>query len=339
MNLLGAAVGLVRKLFASDVAASPAVTPPAPPDPTQRWVVATAEARAALKWLIGAIAATATVLFGAGPILTAAKIDASQWTWWRYLGFFGGALAGALGLILVLVALLRSLLPSQLSLYELPPKLVAEIDENWKDLFPASAPTVQALRERLVAYRKAPAKMRAAAAAATDPAERDLYLAAAGTTEQSYQNYRLVERDVLDQAGFRLTVAQVTGAVAPVLRGTLLAVLGTGFFLIATSPVPEPAAIKAEPALLSKGTGAVAGELWTQLGLDRCVVRADGQVSVLLTGGTGSDNDPFVVKTLGEPDSCPFVSFNVQRPLMEVVRPVTRKITVSTVDPAPSPTR
>ncbi|BDV31425.1 hypothetical protein [Microbacterium terricola] len=341
-----------RKRASSEPAAAPPATPPAtpgtdaakePPEKdaapigrAQRWSAATKEARETIKWLATAIGAAAALVFGAGPLLTTTELDIASWPPWRTVVCLVAAVVGVVGVVLVIWSLLKALTPEALTLDQLPPSTVRRLEDSAETSFPGDISSIAQLKQRFGVYRVAIFELGKKEALATTDAERKILGELIAKNRDNLKKLREVEDAILEQGAFELTRSKVTDLLAPVLAGSALAVIGVVAYQLAMSgPTDPPAAAASDQIGRLVDNGSIAStRLWTALDLSACEVDA-GSIPVLVSGGSGTSEDPYSVTTIPARTACAVVSFTVTDDVANVVLPEVEKVTV-TVTPAPA---
>ena len=350
--------------------ADPVPADPAPDDDAQNWSKATDEVRAVAKWAIGGLAAVATVIFGAGPIVTrpssrGAK-DASQLVIAGIAGIVG------LGAIICLIMLVAGMLvPQRISLHALPRRLTTEIDQRQELVADDRRPSddVRRVPREPVRLHECPGRGKAPpgtgqapdrqAATGTHLAELVELREAAGcpggrsaVVEADAAIYRSAANRILEIARFEGAPSRFARARSPMYALTGAAAVGALVFQLALSDAPdeEDAAETSESAagdtgyLLEAAADTPGALLWAQLGLDACASGPAGQrqVPVIVGSGAGITDDPYEVTTLRVGDSastCEIQRFRVLPDVLTLQLPEAESITIEyTPAPTPSPT-
>lgn len=288
------------------VPAAPVVTVPTAGD---RWVAATGELKAAVKWLIAAIAAVATVMFGAGPFLASTKVDLTSDPV-RIALFVAGILVALLGILMVIAGLLSVLLPTALDLDDLPDEFLAKVDAHPGDFLPSQVDSVAELRDKAAAFAAARPELLRQAERATDPKVKALLLAAAARAANDSAVLRQARSDLVLQGEYLGTLGKVKRHLRLVGVGAVVAALGVSGYLIAAAVPPETSASPVI-AVLTRVEGAAGDQLWAALKLERCEVGEPAHVPVLVLGGEGTSSSPYEVRTLGGLGECPTLAFKV----------------------------
>lgn len=291
----------------------PSAAPTAPvvtvPTAGERWVAATGELKSAVKWLIAAIAAVATVMFGAGPFLASTKVDLTSDPV-RIALFVGGILVALLGILMVVAGLLSVLLPTALDFDDLPAEFLAKVDAHPGDFLPSGVDSVAELRDKAAAFAAARPELLRRAERATDPKTRAVLLAAATQAAHDGAVLRQARSDLVLQGEYLGTLGKVKRRLGLVGVGAVVAALGVSGYLIAGAVPPEPVA-KPVVAVLTRVEAAAGEQLWAALNLERCEAGEPGHVPVLVLGGEGTSSSPHEVRTLGGLGDCPTLAFKV----------------------------
>jgi hypothetical protein len=329
------------------------VAEPSAPPADSRWVTASAELRSTAKWVITALAAVATVVFGAGPIITRPSLDFEDDRLQLVLAGLLGV-AGLIGIGMLVFGVSKVFLPVEMSLDDLPPELLAKIESHPETLLPAGAPGLAQFRDQLAALRTAvveiPEKVEELEARAGEAqrendsaayreaiAEVDAYRAALDDTMGNLATYESIRADLIDRGAFTRLSGVFSEQRGKLWTGALLAGIGgLGFQLALTStPAGTDSASGTSSArgiaVLSKaGDGAT--QFWDTYGLKACETAA-GQVPVLITGGAGTADSPYLVRTIPEkltPASgdCPSIEFSAHPEVFAIALPKPQEITI-----------
>lgn len=344
--LVAAATGLLEVAAARAAPSkSPAAAPPSALRPdTQAAALArfSSEAQSLVKWLLTALAVTATAVFGAGPILKPSGLswedDAG-----RLIAAGLCAVAGIVGVGAIILSASRVFLPAVVDLDQLPETTRRKVQAQAARFFPVKLvdKTVagfsaelrlkrqvyvrkvaeQLLRDHLRSDPGATAKARATAQSAYQ---------AGATVELPLALYELElyegKRDLI----VAYAQAEAARATADTIKHTLwwagpLAVVGgVGTVLLLTAgdgaATDEPDPVATTMTALDTPAAAT---LWDRLGLVACDVDAQadgpGTVPVVLLGGAGSPADPWRVQTVPLRPECLTRTFDVTRDVATVV--------------------
>lgn len=319
---------------AAPAAATPAAAPAPPaaavvvvPAAGERWVAATTELKSAVKWLIAAMAAVATVMFGAGPFLAATKVDLASDPL-RIGLFVGGIVVALLGILMVIAGLLAVLLPTALDFNDLSAEFLAKVDAQPGDFLPSGVESVADLREKLAAFAAARPELLRRAEREKDPILKAALVAAAARAASDVTVLRQARTDLVLQGEYLGTLHKVKRHLGLVGVGAVVAALGVSGYLIASV---APTASPADPvvAVLTRVDGAAGDQLWAALALQRCEAGEPGHVPVLVLGGEGTGSSPYEVRTLGGLGECPALAFKVPQNAALVVE-VTPRATEQT---------
>ena len=321
------------------------------------WVTASTELRSTAKWVITALAAVAAVVFGAGPIITKPSLDFEDDLGQLLIaGAFG--VAGLIGIGILIFGITKVLLPVEMSLDDLPPELLAKIQDTPDSLLPGGVPTLAAFRDRVAAMRTAvveiPEKIedqeflaeeaQAAgdgAAYAAAQAAIKAYQAALVDNQASLTTYEAVRSDLIDRGAYTQLSGVFSGQRKALWAGALLGGIGGLGFQLALTSAPDgddsasdEATSAGSIAMLSM-IGDTAAEFWGTVGLAACET-SSGQVPVLVTGGEGTMEAPYSVQTIPDaigPDSpCPAVTFTANTEAFTVVVPEAKTFTLELED-------
>lgn len=323
--------------------------PIAAPNPAEStWLSASKELRSTAKWVITALAAVATVVFGAGPVITKPDLD-FQDDFGQLSLAFGLGLAGLIGIGLLIFSVSKVLLPIEMSLDELPQELLDRIRDVPASVLPGGVSTLVEFRDTLAALRTAvveiPGKIddyRHAAHDAQRGGDSDAYGQAAAAIvayEAAYDDakanlttYEAVREDLVDRGAFTKLSRVFSDQSSRLWAGALLAGIGGLGFQLALSSAPDSGDSKSPSgtiAMLSPTDRAT--DFWRMYGITGCESVA-GQAPVLVTGGEGTEDSPYTVQTIpnrtGPDSTCPAVSFTALPDLFSVVIPEPDKVTI-----------
>lgn len=315
-------------------------TPAAPEfDRPERWATASAEVRKVAQWSASALAAVAGVAFGAGPIVSRVDLDVSTWSGARIAVCLTAVVVGAGGVVLVITMLIRAMLPTLVTLDDLPTAMRTRIDKDPAEWLTGDAQSLEDFQHRLKAYAAAAAGFAADAAAADNPESKAQLTRLAARQAENERIYRARRAQLLAQGEYAATNERLNGTTAAVVGiGAVLTVLGAAAYLLTLSgkaPEAPSTASGAELALLSKNESGSSDALWTALGLARCELGTkvgappSHSILVMKSGGHGVAADPYEVETLGQPVGCPRVSFTVIDDVAQlvVIKPEEQTIT------------
>lgn len=317
---------------------APAGQPPAKDDDDDgatRWVTATSQARETAKWTATAVAAVGGVVFGAGPLIADVEQDVAEWSVVRIVLALAAALVGVYGVLALIGALLRAQLPIELSLARLPRLLELRIRRRPEDFLPSGCTSLSQFRSRLRSYRRASLQLANDARTATVQ-RRPAIKAAAAAMQQNAHTYERTRDELLAEAGYLETISALEHLRRPAGKGALLAVFGAVSYLLLVSAPANDDDGKAEgvggsdsvPELATLLPTDPQGEFWTELELASCEI-GNGEVPVLLVGGSGSGDDPWELQTIGTPKSCPSITFTARSEVVQLVQREPREITIN----------
>ncbi|TCC36332.1 hypothetical protein [Kribbella speibonae] len=311
-----------------------------------KWVSASAELRSTAKWVITALAAVATVVFGAGPVISRPNLDfhddAVQLVISAALG-----VAGLVGIGMLIFGVSKVLLPVEMSLDDLPAELVAKINAAPATVLPADAHDLREFRDQLASYRVAsvelPDKAEDAdqqAAEAGRRSEKADAMRAARAYRAAYDDavanlavYESVRTDLLDRGAYTKLSQVFSSKQTSLIVGALLAGIGGLGFQLALTSAPDsdksaaPAAAVNQVAILTR-SGDQAKEVWASYRLEGCET-SPGQVPVLVTGGAGTADSPYVVQTVPSKAGCPAISFTAYPEVFGLVVPKPQTVAIT----------
>lgn len=343
----------------ASVTASPAAAASPNSGTASTWVAYSAQVQSTAKWTVGALAAVAAVVFGAGPIVARPTLDPRDDLVQLLLAGILG-IAGLAGVAALIAAAAAVLMPHAVTLDDLPASLAARVDASPHEHFPArlGVKSVAEFRRALLAVSLAAATAETDTAALTrqveaakargDAAQTALLEARLAVYEANLPKLRQRRaqaeecRDVLLERGAYVLVSEAWARHRnPIVAGTALAIVGgIGFQLALASPGADDDAAAGSGTAFSpvvttmqKVPGLGGDALWTALSLDACESNTD-EVTVLLTGGAGTLDDPYKVQTLPI-GTCESTSFTVvsEVAIVDVTEPPQVTITYG---PAPS---
>ncbi|MBO3087124.1 hypothetical protein [Cellulomonas dongxiuzhuiae] len=324
------------------------------------------EAQSAVKWLLTALAATATLVFGAGPVLKPTGLsledDAGQLV---VAGLF--AVVGLLSVGAIIVSASRVFLTEAIDVHSLTSDVVTAVQASPDRFFPALlqpktvAAFADALREKRKAYIREVTELRehelavAKARAAGDPraaeAENKLLDSVKVEVPSALNELELYEnkRDLIVAFAEAEQKRTIWKKVRTTLyrAGPLAVIGGVGFQLVLSTPSDPGAAADPVPTTMTPLDNTGATVLWTQLGLASCELPeaptgreglAARTVPVVLLGGAGSAADPWRVQTVPTSPLCVARTFEVTRDVVTVVVVVPEEVSIEyTRAPEPSP--
>ena len=230
-------------------------------------------------------------------------------------------------------SLLKALVPKELTLRELSKSFVGTLDSSD---FPGDIDDLEDFKERLVAYRVAAGDFALQSGRETNPGRKVQLEKLAATSRQNLRILRATEGDILDRAGYTRTREEISGLLVPILSGAIVAVAGVSVYLLASSgPAAKGTSAPAsELGILIESETTAGNQLWQALGLAGCET-TPGKVPVLVSGGKGTDSDPYAVQTVTTSSSCPSMTFSVSSNAATISIPRPTKITV-TYRPSPA---
>jgi hypothetical protein len=290
----------------------------------------------------------AAVIFGGGPLLSRTDLDVSKWTAVHKGLCVGSAVAGVIGVAVVIGLLVRASLPKVVTLATLPKK--TEKQSEKPEFYPGDIQNMAEFRDRLRAYSwsAATAKAEAEATPDTDPTRKARLTLAANRLAFKRDVLRSRRAEILAQGANEIAEGRLSGLVfTGIALGSALAVAGAAIYLLTLSGKPpadtaaagSSASTNPVPAMLVRNADGSSKVLWHTLRLHRCRQHTAPDVAgvpVLKLSGTGTAKDPYTVQTIGQRPHCPRMTFTVLTDVAKlvIVEPTTATITYS---PQPSP--
>lgn len=293
-----------------------------------RWTVATADTRTAAKWTIGSLASAAALIFGAGAIVSRPALS------WHNDSYqlLTALVAGTIGLVsvILLIGLTATVLtPVRISLESIPEEMRRDLDAAAAIRLPSDS---RSYAEFLVNYpkyaalaTKLAAQLARLDAAGSHSGTQRAQLAALHKEAQHHAGvYTRAAESFLNQAEFYSVSSKFRKHRWWTLALAIGASLGAlGFQLaLATRPIE----LAKEPELAYLVAPQSPNELWNGLDLGACEVA--GKVPVLVSGGKGSDDDPYAITVLKANDRCTPKSFNLRGDALALERLQPPSLTV-----------
>lgn len=319
-------------------------------------MTSSAELRSTAKWVITALAAVATVVFGAGPIITRPSLSFQDDVVQLVLAFLLGV-AGLIGIGVLIFGVSKVLMPVEMSLDDLPQEVLDKLNSAPETLLPAGIPTLAAFQQNVAALRTAvveiPEKIEdyehaageaqrasdaAAYAQATDAIKA--YQAAYHDDLANLATYEAVRKDLIDRGAYTKLSRVFSDQSRALWAGALLAGIGGLGFQLALTSAPDgedadPASPSYAGVAVVSGVGDRATAFWERYKLADCEASA-GEIPVLVTNGDGTEDSPYSVVTIpdktGPDSSCPAIEFLAHPDVFEVVTPSPDEITVKVED-------
>jgi len=313
--------------------------------------ISTEKTQETAKWVVAALAATAGVVFGVGPLVSRPDVDWGEDTGQLATALIAGA-AGLGGMVWLIMLIARVLAPPRVTLAKLPGALEDEINQNGSWLLPSDATDFAEFRTKFDEWKDFTSATRTSAAlhrreagdleAAGDTtgarAARDLASRAAADHRVGAANVALYQRRadrILDEARFESVRAQLD--FTKITVAAVVAALGALAFTLALAEEPdeeEPAA-EAVPSTATIGyippaSGDVQETLWSNLDLQACALEGLGTVPVLVQGGTGAADDPWIVTTFSPSsnDSCVSQTFDLHQAVVSLRIPDPQDVVI-----------
>lgn len=278
--------------------------------------------------MIGSLASAAALIFGAGAIVSR---PALSWNSDSYQ-LLTALAAGAVGLVsvILLIGLTATVLtPVKISLEAIPKEMRRDLDAAAAIRLPSDS---RSYAEFLVNYPKyaALATILEAQLARLDEAgshsgTQRAQLAALHKEAQHHAGvYTRAAESFLNQAEFYSVSSKFRRHRWWTLALAIGASLGALGFQLALAVKPTESPKGPELAYLIPPQGP--SELWRGLDLDACVV--GGKVPVIVSGGKGSDDDPYAITILKANDRCTPKSFNLRGDALALERLQPPSLTV-----------
>lgn len=303
--------------------------------PPSRWLTASDQVQSTVRWLIAALAAVATVVFGAGPLVTQPTLDPrSDWLQLAVAALAG--VAGLAGVVLLILTASRLLLPVEHTLGSLPRSYRDEVDLGQPEaVLPTGVASVQGLSEAIRRTRRSIGvsemlALRLQREATARPDDLDLIARLVGLQDvlaikrRNLDVYEATQDDILERGKLQALMERFTEHRAALVAWALVAAVGGIVFQLAlTADDSEAEAAEPGPALgvLDLVDADEETAFLTAIGLSGCAV-GDGagglRLPVIVLGGTGAYDDLYRVSTIPGSD-CDATSFTVPVDLATVV--------------------
>jgi hypothetical protein len=300
-------------------------------DSSLRWTTASSGVLDAAKWLTTAIAGVATVVLGAGPLLNP-KTDVSAWGAGRWAVALLLAAVAATCVAAIVAHLLALLVPVEITLDTLPPKLRTRIESNeLSEYLPGEAADLRQFKNQLITFSKATVNLKTLAARETDNNRKADLLARSAVMEGNRDKYLAKRKEIYALARYEIERERLTSGTKLYQLGAALvvAVICLTAFTFVTSTGGDADDDAQESDVPAGGqllrTNAIA-EVWKTLRLSRCAVGASVPVIVL-----SETDEAYRIQTLGAPDGCDRYVFSVPRDGVNLlkVEPVEATITTT----------
>lgn len=294
-----------------------------------RWTVAAADTRAAAKWMIGSLAAAAALIFGAGPI-----VNRPDLSWSDNRPQLGIALAaGAFGLIclILLIGQIAAVLtPRKISLESVPDEMLRDLNAAADVRLPSGSDSYAEFLKRYRAYKVLVGTLSARLARLDDSApDASVQRAQLDTLlDEAQRNvgvYARAAEGYLNQAEFYSVSALFGRKRALAVTLAVGAAVGALGFQLALAAGPEKSPEAPDLAYLLAPSEP--NELWTALDLEACAV--GDRVPVVLSGGKGSDDDPYAVTVLKTKDECVPTAFDLRGDALTLEKPSAESVTIN----------
>ncbi|MBT9255709.1 hypothetical protein KMZ32_09475 [Phycicoccus sp. MAQZ13P-2] len=318
-------------------------------DPTlgtpREWAKGAEAVRSTVKWLVTALAAVGAFLFAKGFVST----PELSWTENRdqlRLALISGGV-GLLGLGYLIAKAVDILRPHMYELHRLPADYVKVVEGGGAGVaLPTDCPTVESVRDRLQAFRRA----------TFDNAEEIAEINLSALSSKQEKRLAVLQRErrlllhnlavyeaartaLLDGAEYHTLSRGVSGwrAASMILAGVVAAAGGIGYALSlasAETDTPPAAPVVGEMVQVDSEAGS---QLWSLLGLAGCQAAADSpRIPVVVGGGDGSTASPYSVTTLPT-STCRAQTFTVTDAAALVSVPKSVKITYAPSTATPTP--
>lgn len=307
-------------------------------DDLQHWRSGIAEVRATARWMIAALGAAATVIFGAGPLVARGEIPSQDFAvvvFWVVCA----ALVGAIAVSYIIAKISAVILPARSSLSQLPSPILKEIQKNPSLYLPAGCASVAEFRkwrqETSLAHRSNIQTLAVLSGdlktakeelkSEQDQAKKDA-LAKRISEVQDEINGRSAARatlaqnlDVAERAKARLILRAEYFAARDLYSGSSTSVGIAAVFAAVAAVVYTVAwsyqAADPVPSVNDHRVGTIARmdteaglAFWQAVGFNDCL--EGDTTTVIVRSGVGTSVDPYLVSTAGV-DDCPLASFSV----------------------------
>ncbi|MBB2891888.1 hypothetical protein [Flexivirga oryzae] len=301
----------------ADDGAASTVTPP------DRWATATADTRAAAKWLTVSLAAAGALVFGAGPIVSRPSLS---WTDDRtqllVAGVFG--LCGIFALVLLISRFARLLAPRRLTLRTIPKDLETDLDADPEKRLPSDCKTY---REFLQNYDNTVIlieNLQSKLSNTGGSAEQGKITEWLKQAHDRLDVYTLSAESYLSQAEFYAVSNSFdkTSTLSVVLAvGAAVGALG---FQLSLTSAPETSTPSPTLGYLVGKTSAA--PLWKDLDLAKCALA--GRVPVIVNSGSGTGADPYNVTVISTRAGCQAKTFELHPGTLTVEDLPSQEVTI-----------
>jgi hypothetical protein len=295
-----------------------------------RWTVGAAGTRTAAKWMIGSLAAAATLIFGAGPIVNRPELSWADNSGQLVIALCVGAF-GLVCLILLIGRIATVLTPVKVSLETIPDDMLQDLNAAATVRLPSGSATYVEFLSRYHSYKVLVAKLsnQVASVEDADP-HAEIRRAQLKTLLDDAQHnldvYTRAADSYLNQADFygvsNLFNRRRRWTALGLAVGAAVGALG---FQLALTSTPKDAKKAPELAYLVVPTGP--NVLWDALDLSACTVGK--KVPVLVSGGNGSDEQPYSVTVLAANDRCVPKSFDLRADVLALEKLPAATVTVN----------
>jgi hypothetical protein len=294
-----------------------------------RWTVGAAGTRNAAKWMIASLAAAATLIFGAGPI-----VNRPELSWADNAGQLAIALGvGALGLVclILLIGQIASVLtPVKVSLETIPDEMLRDLNAAATVRLPSGSASYVDFLDKYHSYKVLVARLSSQVASVDGgvPHARvrlEQLATLLNAAQRNLDVYTRAADSYLNQADFY----GVSNLFSPRRRWiaiglAVVAAVGALGFQLALASHPKDAKKAPELAYLIAPTGPNA--LWDSLDLGACTVGK--KVPVLVSAGNGSGDAPYAVTVLAANDLCVPKSFDLRTDVLALEKLPAATVTV-----------
>lgn len=271
-------------------------------------------------------------MFGSGPVFTSGRVAGTGWDLAsRVLILTMLAAIGTSCVVYLIGRAARVLLPRPMRLSELPKGFRARVEAQ-PDVYLVGARTVEEFAAKLRIETMSRLDndrwillLQSQLAQAPTDAPRCERTAEELRIRRSYMrmldwNVDFLSRkraELLDQYGYQQTIDAFTSAPTRLVLAAGTAVV-TGVLYITLwgvfTDAADPQTASPDVGVLHR-SGPASDSLWETLSLAECEVgdadETSGRVPVLVSGGSGSRNDPYIVRPLSATDECTDSTFSV----------------------------
>lgn len=293
-----------------------------------RWTVAAADTRATAKWMIGSLASAAAIIFGASAIVSRPSLS---WTQDR-CQLLTALAAGTLGLVCVifLIGLTAAVLtPVKITLENVPKEMLGDLHAAAATRLPSGSRTYAEFLTNYRNYSTMAARLagrlaRLDGTGSHASKERAQVAKLHDAARHNVEVYTRAAESYLNQSEFYSVSSIFKRRRWLTLTLAIGAALGALGFQLALATGPDKAPNAPELAYLIPPQSP--SELWDQLDLGACVVGK--RVPVLIAGGNGSTENPYVVTVLKADEHCAPKTFELRSDALTIEKPEPVSITV-----------